>query len=510
MNRVASTARNVAWAIFSRCITTVGPFVVRTFLIYRLGVDYTGLNGLFTSVLQVLNLAELGFSSAIVYSMYSPVAKGETGRVAALLNYYKTIYRVIGIVILAVGLCLMPFLDHLIEGDVPSDVSLYGAFGIYLCNTSLSYLLFAYRQSLLNVHLRNDLVNKAYIIAMSFQYVAQVAVLLAFPNFYLYAAMLPISTVVNNVAASRYAHKLFPQYDGKKIKGCYPDKATRADIKKKVSGLMVSKICQTTRTSVDSIIVSAFLGLTTVGMYTNYLLVVSAVSGILATITNSIGPSIGNSVATESREKNYGDLRLFTFIYAMVAIVCTACMLCLYQPFMGVWVGDGLMLPFSMVLLFAAYFYALTMGDIRTLYVSATGIWWELRWRSIVEAVSNIVLSLALVQVLGLPGVMLGTLISLFFINFAYGSHLIFRYYFGLDKAKAFYLDHMTYLCVAALVSGACFWISSLVSDGGVALLVLKGLVVAGASSLMVWLLFAKTKRMRSAFDLAKRVFASR
>lgn len=510
MNRTAETSRNVAWAVFSRIVTTVGPFVVRTFLIQRLGVEYTGLNGLFTSVLQVLNLAELGFSSAVVYSMYAPVAEGDERRVGELLNYFRRVYRAIGAVVLAAGLCLMPFLDAFVEGGAPEGVTLQGAFAVYLANTVLSYLLFAYKQSLLNAYLRNDVVNKAYVAAMAAQYAAQVLVLLAFPNFYLYAVMLPLSAVLNNLLTAWLAHRLFPQYDERRIRGLRLGAESRADIRRRVAGLMVSRVCQTTRDSLDSIIISTFLGLATVGVYNNYFMVISGVSGVLSTVTNAIGPSIGNSVATEDVEKNYADLRLFTFAYAMVSGVCASCLVSLYQPFMRVWVGESLMLPFSIPVLLSAYFYVRTMGDVRTLYVNATGIWWELRWRSIAEAACNVALNLVLVQLIGLPGVVLGTLLSVFFVNFLYGSHLVFKFYFGSGRALPFYLDHLLYMAAVAAVSAVCLLVTGLIPEGGVALLLVRAAAAFALSALLLAGLFARGERMRGAVGLARRVLSFR
>lgn len=161
-------------------------FLIRTIVIYTLGTLYLGLDGLFTSVLEVLNLTELGIASAIVYSMYEPLAKGETAKVCALLNFYRRCYRIIGLVVAIAGLLLLPFLPHLITGKVPADINIYLLYLMHLTGTVLTYELFAYRTSLLNATQRNDVVSKVNFVCYLCRCALQIVALLAFHSYYLY------------------------------------------------------------------------------------------------------------------------------------------------------------------------------------------------------------------------------------------------------------------------------------------------------------------------------------
>ena len=509
-SRTANAKRNIIWGFLAKVIGLLGPFVTRTLMIYYLGTAYPGVNSLYTSVLQVLSLAELGFGAAVTYSMFKPVAEGDTREVAAYLNYFKRVYRVVGIVILVLGLAMLPLLQFLVKAEWPPDVDLQLCFLIYLFNTTVSYFLFAYKQSLLNAYQRSDVINKANIIVMTAQFTLQSVALVAAPNFYTFAILIPCATVAGNLLVAWFTKRLFPEFGEAALKEQRLGEAARAEVRKRVAGLVFQQICATTRHSFDSVVISAFIGITTLTLYGNYYLIMSGITGLVTVIIGAITPSIGNSVATESKEKNFADCRLFMFIYAMLSIVCASCLITLYQPFMRIWVGEELTLPFIVPLLMTVYFYVLTMGDVRYAYVNASGIWWELRWRALAESVANLVLNIILVQVLGLAGVILATLLSLFVINFVYGSHLTFKYYFGMDKAKAFYLDHLLYLAVCAAVCTVTYLVCGLLPDGGIGLWLAKALACVACSGALLCACFGWTKRFREALVFAKRVVRSR
>ena len=154
--KTANAVRGVAAGFIFRIISMLFPFIIRTVILMKLGEEYIGLSGLFTAVLNVLNLAELGFTTAIVFSMYKPIADDDTATIKALLNAYRKIYRIVALIVLATGLCTMPFLKYLIKGSYPTDINLYALFAIYLANTVIGYSFFAYKSSLLTAHQRMD------------------------------------------------------------------------------------------------------------------------------------------------------------------------------------------------------------------------------------------------------------------------------------------------------------------------------------------------------------------
>lgn len=426
LSRTKNAVRNIYSGMFNKIFTIFFPFLIRTVLIKKIGIEYAGLNSLFSSILQVLNLTELGFASAVVYSMYKPIAEDDKDTICALLNFYKRVYFIIGLVILALGTAVMPFLPHLIKGNVPQDINIYVLYSIYLVNTSLSYLLFGYKNSLLNAHQRRDVISNILTITQGLMNICQLFILVTIKNYYLYVLMMPIFTVLNNVMVGIETKRMFPEYSCKGKLNI----AVKKDIRKKVAGLMISKICQISRNSLDSIFISAFLGLTITAIYSNYFLILTSISSFMGIITTSIQAGIGNSINTESVEKNYINMKMFNFLYTWLAGFCCICMACLYQPFIELWIGKEYLLPTSAVILICIYFYIMKAGDITANYCNAVGIWWENKYRYIAETVCNFILNIALVKFFGIHGLIIATIITMLFIGHGMGNQVLFRKYF--------------------------------------------------------------------------------
>ena len=210
IERTRNTVRNSAWGILSKIITTFFPVIVRTLIVQYIGAAYLGLGSLFSSILTVLSLAELGVSSAIVFSMYKPIAEDDTNTICALMALYKKLYSVIGTVIGIVGLLLMPFLPYLIKGEYPSDINLYLLYLIYLGNTVIGYFLFAYKNCLLTAHQRTDISTKISIGTSIIQYAVSIMVIILFKNYYVYVFLAPLASIANNLLTAYYVDKIFP------------------------------------------------------------------------------------------------------------------------------------------------------------------------------------------------------------------------------------------------------------------------------------------------------------
>ena len=435
LSRTKNAVRNIYSGMFNKIFTIFFPFLIRTVLIKKIGIEYAGLNSLFSSILQVLNLTELGFASAVVYSMYKPIAEDDKDTICALLNFYKRVYFIIGLVILALGSAVMPFLPHLIKGNVPQDISIYVLYSIYLVNTSLSYLLFGYKNSLLNAHQRRDVISNILTITQGLMNICQLLILVTIKNYYLYVLMMPIFTVLNNVMVGIKTKRMFPEYS---CKGKL-DISVKKDIRKKVAGLMISKLAQTSRNSFDSIFISAFIGLAMTTIYSNYLLVISAITGILNIVINSLQAGVGNTLQTETKEKNYENLKKFNLLYTPFVGWCTTCMLCMYQSFMELWLGKDFLLPFGAVVLLCLYFYILKAGDINSLYYNASGMWWHGKYRAITEALLNLLGSFILVKYIGIYGIVISTVITAIIGHFWNGQFL-FKLYYKNNKMIRYFL----------------------------------------------------------------------
>ena len=492
LDRKKRTINNIIYGVINKIITIIVPFITRTVIINVLGSEYLGLNSLFTSILQILNLSELGISSAIVYAMYKPIAENDEEKICALLNLYRKVYRIIGIAVLIVGLIIMPFLNDFITGEIPSDINIYILYLIYLINTFITYILFAYKSSLLVAFQRNDVVSNVNSILYIIQSIIQLSLLFIFKNYYLYILIMPIITIINNIIISIIVKRKYSQYISKgKV-----DKETKKDIKKKVSGLFVYRICSTTRNALDSIFISAFLGLNMVAIYNNYYLILNSISTLLCVITNSMTSGIGNSIVLDSVEKNYNDMNKFNFVYMLIAGWCSCCLLCLYQPFMELWMGSENLLPFGCIILFCVYFYSLHIGNIRALYSDAAGLWWETRYRAIAETIANIVLNFVLGKFFGIYGIILATIISILVINFGYGSFIIFKYYFKKQKIIEYFKSHFKYAFVTLVICIVTYYICSFINTSLFIELLIKALICVIVPIALYFIIYRKNSHM--------------
>ena len=478
--------RNITIGLVNRMFLLILPFITKMVINQQLGVQYLGLNSLFSSILSVLSLSELGLSSALVYHMYKPIAEDNHERLSALLNLYRKAYLLVGTAISVIGLVIVPFLPHLISGSYPDNINIYFIYLVQLFNCSISYFLFGYKQSLLVAYQRDDINSLINLFTQVGLQIVQIVLLSITQNYYYFVFCLPIFTVVNNLWIAYFTNKLYPNL---KCRGKL-DRDTLKNIKKLVIGSFVQKACATTRNSLDSICISAFVGLAITGMYNNYYTIFNGVCMLLGVLSASIAGGIGNHIAIKSKDENFRELQLLDYLYMALSGWCTACLLCLYQTFMKIWMGDDMLLSFITVLNMCVYFYATKLGDIRCNYYNATGLWWEMRWRSIAETISNLVLNISLGYFFGINGIVIATTISILLFNFIWGASIIFRCYFGKEKLSKYYLYQLHYFINTVLICCVTYIACSRISLSSMfAELLVKGiicLIVGGGMTLLL------------------------
>lgn len=426
IERKRNTITGSIWGILNRLFCIILPFIIRTIIIYKFGEQYLGLNSLFASILRVLSLSDLGITSAVVYYMYKPIAEDDYEKLSALLLIYKKIYFIIGLVITAIGLLLIPALPKLINGDYPPEINIYFLYIIYLVNTSVSYFFFAYKECILTAYQRNDIINMVRLVTYGIQFVAQIVILLVLKNYYIYTAIMVISTLSRGLLNSLIVNRKYPF-----IKCCGKlDKKAIGDIKYNMFGITLERICTVSRGTCDDIIISAFLGLSALTMFDNYYYILSAVSSIMRVIEGALIAGVGNSIVTESIDKNFYNYKKINFIYMWLAGWCSICMICLYQPFMKLWVGPKLMVNRFSMILFCVYFFVSSLSSISNVYSTAAGLWFKMKTKSILEVILNLAMNIIFVNFFGINGILAATIITLFFINFIYGSKILFDNYF--------------------------------------------------------------------------------
>lgn len=498
IQRSKNAINSIIFGVIYRLVITLCPFIIRTVMLYVMGVEYLGLSSLFTSLLSFLSLAELGVGSAMVYAMYKPIADEDDDAVCALLNLYKKLYRIIGTVILAVGLILLPFIDNLIKGGYPDTINLHILYAIYLANTVASYYLFGYKQSILMAYQRQDIISKRSMVVQMLMYICQIIALIVSHDYYAYVILLPIFTVVTNFANSIIVDRLYPQY---KCRGTVPKEQTDA-IKKNIYALIGGRLSSTVLHSSDNLVLSAFVGLSMVAMYGNYYCILNSVVGFLTIIYNSLTAGIGNSIVTENLEKNYNDFKVLSFMNNWLVTWCSACLLCLMQPFMKIWTGKDLMFDTAVVVLFAGYFYIYQINKIVLTFKDAAGLWRQEFFRPYVVMATNLILNILLVQIIGIYGVVLSTIVSLF-IAVPWSTHVLYKCLFKIS-AVPYVKDFIRNVIIATLACAITYFVCSLIDINNVTNLILRALVCCVLPNLVLLIAFYRSSMLKLSIGKVK------
>lgn len=458
-SRTKNSLRNMVWTLVNRFVMLIFPFAIRTIMIQKMGSEYLGLNSLFTSILQVINLSEMGFGTAMIFSLYKPIAANDVILVNAYLQLYKKVYRIIGIITLILGLMVLPLIPYLINGSYPNDINLYVIYMIFLLNSVFSFFMWAHKGVILNAYQRNDLCMKSLTVCNFFMYIFQIAILILTKNYYLYALMLPICTISNNLITAVISKKKFPKYF---CQGYLPQNK-RMELKKQIVGLISYKICGVFRNSFDNIIISSYIGLVALAIFNNYYYILSFLISLFSILLASITASVGNSMVMHNKEKNLDDFNKFLFGYMWVVGICTIFLFCLMQPFMNLWMGDSMLLSQETVILFCFYFYLLKLGDLCSTYREAAGLWWQDRYRPIIEAILNLILSILFVKYYGINGVLIGTIISLIIINIPWSTYILYKHYFNAS-CVSYLFEQLKYLMITLIVGCITYFIT-LITD---------------------------------------------
>lgn len=501
IERTKNAARNIVFGVLLKLYQIVVPFFMRTAMICFLGIEYVGLDSLFISVLQILNLAELGVGSAMIFSMYKPIAEDNQVQICALMKLYKVYYRIIGLIILVIGLIICPFIPYLIKSDLPTDLNIYVLYILNLLATVLSYWLFAYKNSLLQAYQRVDITSKITLIIYTIRYILQFVVLLIFKDYYLYLIITLLSQIILNIITAIVVDKLYPNY---KAEGKLERDIVK-DINQRVKDLFTAKVGGVIINSADTVVISAFLGLTTLAIYQNYYYIITAVIGIVGVLFTACSAGIGNSLVSESKEKNYQDFNKFTFIILGVASVCTSLLLSLFQPFMTWWVGADLLLDFSAVICLCMYFYIYEFTIVLSTYKDAAGIWHRDRYRALITSGVNLILNIVLVNYIGIYGVLLSTVLSLLVIGVPWLLHNLFSEIFKVSMKK-YLIKILGYVISTFICVVTSYLLTNLISGSSIMIILLKAIICFCISIILWSVIYRKSEEMEETLNLVKRI----
>lgn len=497
LNYGENIIKSMKYGTIVNVMCTILPFILRTCIIYAMGLEYAGLNGLFTSILSMLSLAELGFGSAVVYSMYKPVAEENYEKLGAILAYFRYVYRIVGCVMFLIGLAVLPFIKYMIKGDYPGELNLYILYLGFLFDTCCSYFFMGYRVSILEAYQRIDIISLIDGIIISIGYVVQIISIILFKNYYLYLFNIILMTASKNVARAVYVKKKYPHI---KCEGNIGAEEKRT-ISTNVSALFFSKVGAVISSAFDQLVISAFIGLRVVALYGNYAYITTAINSFVMLFFRTITGGIGNAMVLESKEEVFTRMRRYLFAINWILVWASACLLCLFQPFIEIWVGKNNVLSYDFVILMVFLFYISLLRNIVTSFKSAAGIWNEDKFRPLIAGFVNLGINIAVVKYWGVQGVVLSTIIALLFIDIPWETGVLFRNYyksFMWSFGKYFVGCILAAVAICSLTVLSCYYIK--VENIYIGFCI-KGVVCTIVSNFILFLLYHRKSEFRWMVD---------
>lgn len=505
-SRTENSIKNSSTAVIAQICSVALSFVVRTVFIRFLGNSYLGINGLFSNVLSLLSFAELGFGTAIVYVMYKPIAKKDEKAVSAFINFYGKIYRGIGCFIMIAGVALIPFLGELIgdTSQIPAELpSINVIYMLYVVNSASSYF-FNYKRSLVTASQNGyiDSINQLQFNIV--RNILQIAVLVFFRSFLLYLIIQILCTLIGNVSISLKADKLFPYLKVNRNEKL--SKETIRNILKNVMAMACHKLGSVIVSGTDNILITKYVGLVATGQYSNYVLLTTTVKTFYLQIVNPLTASVGNLIATENIEKCYDLFRKILFLNAYIAVFCATCLIGLSNPFIYLFWGHNSSLPMTTVYVIMIIFYINCIRKTAEMYIDTVGLFWQIKWKSVIEAIINLVVSIFCAGQLkmGITGVLIGTLVSNVTTNLWWEPFVVYKYFFK-KSLYLYFIDYVKYLA-AFIVSVVIVLVTNNYFDMSFAGFIIKAVVAVIVPNLIMILFFGKTQEFGFFLNLAKRI----
>lgn len=500
-SRTKNVLINMIYGTSFQVISLIMGFISRTIFIKLLSAEYLGINSLFTNILTILSFAELGIGNAIVFNLYKPIAKNDEKKINILLKFYKRTYFIIGIVILIVGLCLVPFLPNLISEVPDITENIYLIYIMFLLDTVISYF-FTYRTSIITADQKNYIIIRTVQIFKIFQIILQMIVLYITRNYYLYLVLQLSNTLITFLYLSHKSKKMYP-YTKDLGKEVLPKKE-RKEIFKNVRALFIGKFSSVILNGTDSIIISKYIGLAVLGVYSNYLLLISAITQILGQLLNSFTASIGNLNTEDSIEKKQKVFNLLYFFTIFMFGVIGISLYILLNDFVTIWIGKDYLLSSLTVGSIVLHFYVNGVQFSTFTYRQTAGIFREFRYFAIVSAVENIVLSIWLAKLIGLPGVFFATSIARLSTSGWIDPLLVHKRIFK-DSPKKYFIKYFYYISIVLISLSITYFLTKFIVVNNILLFVLKGFLTVIISTLSISLFTFKTKEFKEIMGLIKK-----
>lgn len=471
-SRTQKSELNIVVGVATKMVTLLLTFVGRKIFINNIGIEYLGINGLFSNVLSLLSMADLGFGTAISYSFYEPLAKKDEKRIAALMNFYSKIYNLIAAAVAVVGIAIVPFLKYIVNMEQGIQ-HLYFYYLLFLSNTVVSYL-FIYKSTLINADQKGYVVNGITAICNIIKTVLQIISVYFLKSYTIYLLVMIVSTFINNLIISNYVDR---NYSVLKTTVNLEKEDTK-EIFGNIKSMFIYKVSSTLISSVDSILISVILGTVIVGYYSNYQTIIVNITAFVTILFSSVTASIGNLVVTGNKKSRYKVFRTMQMVSFWISGTISVCIYILANDFVALWLGKEYILPSATVFAMAlSFFFSCSMQPLWS-FREATGLYRKTKYIMLLAAIENLILSWILGEIYGLSGIILATVIARVTTYFWYEPYLLFRECFGISE-KRYFFDYMINVIIMVITMIVVKKISSYIAcEGWIYWLIKAGSVV--------------------------------
>lgn len=445
-SRIKNTRRNMIAASLGQIVVAVFTFLERRVFLSQLSVAYLGINGLYTSLLSFLSIAELGVGSAIIFCLYRPIAEENHAQIATLMHLFKKVYAVIGVIVIAAGLCCLPFLDQIISSNLSSlDLKLY--FIIFLANSVIGYF-YSYKIYFIEANQKKYIVTSASVSFQIVQYIVQMLIIVCTRNYYLYLLVAVLVTMIKHIYLAKIADRLYPYINCKEVAPIPSD--VRERIIKNTKGVFLTKVADVVVKSTDSVLITMYVSLSVTGLYSNYQMIITGLTTTMSMIFSSMTASIGNLCATEDEGKIYDSFQLLNLacflIYGTVSVVLAVS----FEPLVAVLFGSQYRLGHVTALLISLSFLFTGMRQSILMYREVLGLFWEDRFKSFFQIAINLVASIYLGQSMGIDGILIGTILSTVLTCTWIEPFIVFRKGF-VRKVRCYFISYIARMLILAV-----------------------------------------------------------
>lgn len=460
-SRAINAKLNVIYGYVAQVGILILSFVGRKIFLSFLSADYLGINGLYSNILTILSLAELGLDTAVVYSLYKPVAEDNKVLIASMLRYFRKIYYVIAVVIFAVGLLLVPFLRFLIRSDLPfNDLIFY--YVLFLINTVASYFV-AYKVALLSAYQEQRIQKLVMLSANFILQIIHIIVLYIWENYYAYIIANVISTIISNLILNYVCYRKHADIFSIDVY----EEFDKNPIKQRISHVFLYKFGTVLINSTDNILISVLVSTIAVGYYSNYYTVVAAITGFISIITTSLVSGVGNFAAQGKKKEQQDLFDMFLLPYHVLGALGLVGFSLLFNNLITIWLGPQYLFDDVTVFIIALNYYLSNAISPVWMFREANGLFDKVKFLILIRAAFNIVLSVAFGKLWGVFGIFLATALSLIITSFWYEPCILSRevlhrsQYVYWKKQGKYFLETCVAFIVSAIVIkniGDSFW----------------------------------------------------